>query len=533
MTDALRPSLVAITALARSGADGLAWTRFEDAGFAAVTDDPAVLALRGRLLKDRALRLAGAPRAAAARDAARAYAEAARLSGTAYPLINAATLSLIAGDREAAATHAREVLVLLEYGEDEPDTPYYRAATRAEALLLLGDRFGAERALGEAIARAPQAWEDHASTLRQFGTILAESGEPAAWLDAYRPPRALHYAGQIRIADERALAAAVDALLVREKIGFGFGALAAGADLLIAERLLAHGAELHITLPAAQPAFRQASVAPYGADPARFERVLAAAASVHTLDEAAAGDSGYTLAGELTDLIAMGGAAMHAAQLQTEAVQLVAGQVDAGAPVATNSARIARIWDAAGRRQHLLDTGCPPMGGEPERPAGLRIGATLVIALGDRDARWTIEERAARFAELPLPIGLIAPPSWRGDGVVLHYRGVEEAVADAARIRTSIAGRGGRIAGDLGIVQITPAPFGDAPLVLGSAAARAEQMLALTPPTAVYLSGHLARAFAAAATPDAARGLEWVGEMQVPGEECAVSLHALRARTGG
>ncbi|MBL7439274.1 adenylate cyclase, partial [Escherichia coli] len=87
------------------------------------------------------------------------------------------------------------------------------------------------------------------STLRQFATILAELGLDADWLDAYRPPRTLHYAGQMRIRNDATQSAGIDAVLAAENIGFGYGALAAGADMLIAERLLARDAELHVTLP--------------------------------------------------------------------------------------------------------------------------------------------------------------------------------------------------------------------------------------------------------------------------------------------
>jgi hypothetical protein len=145
--------------------------------------------------------------------------------------------------RDQAEILARGVL---ERGEDEEETPYYRAATRAEALLLIGDLARPKTEFAAAIALAPQAYEDHASTLRQFASILDELGEDKAWLDPLRPPRSLHFAGHM------ALAGASDALgrnirdtLRDERVGFGYGALAAGADILIAEALLEAGAELH------------------------------------------------------------------------------------------------------------------------------------------------------------------------------------------------------------------------------------------------------------------------------------------------
>ena len=63
--------------------------------------------------------------------------------------------------------------------------------------------------------------------------------------------------------------------------GFGYGSLAAGADILFAEELLRRGAELHVTLPFDTEDFKAVSVAPAGADwLTRFELCLKAATSV-------------------------------------------------------------------------------------------------------------------------------------------------------------------------------------------------------------------------------------------------------------
>ncbi|WP_409049852.1 tetratricopeptide repeat-containing protein, partial [Sandarakinorhabdus sp.] len=253
-----------ITALARAGAAVQAWRLFDAHGLAGA-DDPAAQALHGRLLKDKALAATGAERRALAAQAAAAYLASARLRPATYPLVNAATLALIAGDAAGAAVMAGEVLALMEVAP-EPDTPWWQAATRAEALLLMVDEAGARAALADAMALAPLAWEDHAVTLRQFATIIAEQGGDAAWLEPLRPPRSLHFTGAMRLGEaEPALAARIDAIIAAENIGFGFGALAAGADLLVAERLLAAGAELHIVLPGGEAAFRARSVTPFGA----------------------------------------------------------------------------------------------------------------------------------------------------------------------------------------------------------------------------------------------------------------------------
>ncbi len=183
--------LSTIIALARAGALDHAWAQYCGAGYDKAEADPAALTVRGRLLKDHALRATGEARRTYYLRSAEAYRQAAALQPATYPLINAATLSLLSGDRGQAEEIAHEVLARVAAEPDEPETPYYRAATEAEALLLIGRRDGARSALAAAVAAAPRAWEDHGSTLRQFVAIEDELGGDPAWLDMLRPPRIL------------------------------------------------------------------------------------------------------------------------------------------------------------------------------------------------------------------------------------------------------------------------------------------------------------------------------------------------------
>ena len=192
-----------VLALARAGAGREAREAFAAAGLDRRTDDPAALALKARLIKDNANAATGSERSALLLGAAEAYEAAARLTPATYPLINAATLSLLSGAAGRATRLAADALALLDSGAHEPDTRYWLGATRAEALLLLDREVEARAALREAIAGTPRAWEDHAVTIRQFRLILAEQGKSAAWLDACRPPATLHFAGPIGIAGIR------------------------------------------------------------------------------------------------------------------------------------------------------------------------------------------------------------------------------------------------------------------------------------------------------------------------------------------
>ena len=63
---------------------------------------------------------------------------------------------------------------------------------------------------------------------------------------------------------ERRLSGKIRTVVDEEHIGFAYGALAAGSDILIAEELLDVGAELHVVLPFAEADFLEQSVAPAG-----------------------------------------------------------------------------------------------------------------------------------------------------------------------------------------------------------------------------------------------------------------------------
>lgn len=507
-----RPSLVSIVAYARAGALEHAWRLFREAGLEGA-DEPAALALKGRLLKDRAVAASGEARRGFYLEAAAAYGRAAELADATYPRINAASLSLLAGDAATARRHAEAVLARLS--QEEADTPYWREATRAEALLVLGRIDDAKAALQAAVAVAPEAWEDHASTLRQFGLILEALGADAAWLAPLRPPRTLHFAGHTALAaDDRTVRQEIDTLLERERIGFGYGALAAGADIVVAEALVARGAELHLVLPAPPEVFREASVATAGDDwAARFDRLLAEAASVKILPPAPT--PAEPLAVQLAAEVAMGEAAMKAQQLMTEAVQLVVLESAAAGGAEPGSSGWARTaWAASGRRQRIVAAarhGAPAKAG-PARDKTLALAALLAVEAPTPDALHDI---------------LRAEPG--GDGRwaagILHLAyDTPRAAADAARLIQAGAGEGLRIGGHYGLVETANDPFGGGVLRMGPAAALPPAILAATAPGGLQVSETFAAALQAAS---AEARTEYVGTL--PWADGEQALHAVRA----
>ncbi len=322
-------SLSSILSLARVGATNRAWEAFTGAGLDKQRSDPAVLTLKGRLLKDRARAAGGAAGAELFSQSAQAYTDAAAIQRTAsYPLINAATMALLAGQGARAATLADQILTLLDGGQDNGETPYWGEATRAEALLLLGRRTEAEKSLERAIKFAPLGYEDHAVTLRQFRAILKLAGDDAKWVDRFAPPPCLHFSGMIGISpDDLAAATRINEAIERIAPAFGFGALAAGADILIAEALIACQAELYVYLPGSIEDFRATSVAPFGEGwLPRFDSLIDAAVGVEILDD---GQQVSSASIGLCEEFAMGCAIEHARRLECVASSLrVTGDTD-------------------------------------------------------------------------------------------------------------------------------------------------------------------------------------------------------------
>ncbi|MBV7260319.1 TRAFs-binding domain-containing protein [Erythrobacter crassostreae] len=298
-----------ILRIARAGNPARALRLFRGQGLDQHKDDPKLLTLNGRLLKDHA-RLATVPeRHDLYQKALAAYLAAFECERDTYPLINAASLAMFAGDAEQSRTHAQQTLDMLNADPDEGETPYWREATRAEALLLLGNHAQAKTALSAGIAKQPLAHEDLAATIGQFERIIAAQHGDAKWLDGYRPPASIHFSGLIGL-DPNAfgLHEAIDEAIAALRPGYAFGALAAGADIMIAEAAVAAGAQLHVTLPMAIGEFRKTSVEPFGENwTARFDALLNQAAQVDVLADYLLPDTcPFALRIELASLISMG-----------------------------------------------------------------------------------------------------------------------------------------------------------------------------------------------------------------------------------
>jgi hypothetical protein len=512
-----------IIAYARAGALDQAWERFVSEGYDRRADDPAALSVKGRLLKDRALRAVGSEQRRLYTESAEAYQASAGARPATYPLINAATLHLLAGAEPRSRAVAADVLARLDEQPEEPETPYYAAATRAEALLLLGREAEARAALAQAIVLAPLAWEDHASTLRQFGLILGAQRGDARWLDVHRPPRSLHFGGHMsfdpKVVRREHLDEKIAAVLAEEKVGFGHGALAAGADIIIAEALLDRGAELHAVLPGGAEAFAKVSVDPFGKRwRKRFEAVLARAASVRPVRPLGAAPDETLIA--LADEIAMGAALINARRLESHAVQLLV--LADGA-----SGRTREAWAEGGWRQRII---CAPRedtpNGTPSIPASSwRRLAILTIAVDGTDLGAQLERLRTALKVVSRPV---VDPYVSGGRLMLAWESPLEAARAAVGLRDGLSPTMPvRIGGHYSVANSFCDPFSGAEHLVGDAVAAADGALASTLPGTVYVTEDFAAALMAAG-PQAPR-TEYIGELDPPDNGVPVGLHVLKS----
>lgn len=321
---------MAVLCLLRGGAFTAAEALFDDLSLAKETHED-ILALSGRLAKGRIEEKRGPIPPKLYAKAAALYEKTYALTRGSYSGVNAASLWYLAGNKG----RARKIATAILQDDASPETSskqsqYYYFATRAECLFVLGEHDKAGDALRDALEADPENFGARASTIKQFKMLGGGCLPSCAVL--LKVPRCLHYTGHLfrigapgherSLTEKETLELSKDirSLVSRDPISAAFGALAAGVDILFAESLLEHGADLHLILPVPIDDFRRLSVAPMGDvwEP-RFEAVLAQAKSIRIiLDDPGDFDA---LDLKMGSLIAMGLTRLKAEQLSTNPLQ--------------------------------------------------------------------------------------------------------------------------------------------------------------------------------------------------------------------
>lgn len=349
----------AVLALARMGSLDFALLEYDRYGLINIRHHEDIMALGGRLSKDLYLSTTGQTASQHALDSAQKYEAAYQDTQGYYSGINSATMALLGGmPEEVVKDRARLIQKTLPETKNLTPTDYYFIeATRAESSLLLGDKDSARESLRRAIEFDPLNYTAHVATLKQFKLILKRQKKTLNWLKDFSPPRPVHFAGHIwksdkrpRLPDYGTLLTQISDAIQHHDIGYAYGALAAGADIIIAEILIQEGVQLHIILPSDEKSFITHSVRPFGeAWVERFMTCMKHAKSVKILNP------GSTRPRRDLDLLAgdmaMGHAIMKGEQLDVIATQLlIFDETVSGSMTASHSQR----WQKNNLEQNII-----------------------------------------------------------------------------------------------------------------------------------------------------------------------------------
>ena len=313
---------------ARSGAWNRAHALLDQAEAAgSARDDQAdILSLRGRLWKDAYQRAPDKPEARTMAEQARQeYLAAYRLRHDVYPGINAATLSLLLGDRVAALALAGEIVATLTAQASQ--RTLWDHATLGEAQLVLGHFERAGQSYAAAYAQSAGDAGSVATMRRQLQLLVRAIPEATDALRHLPAADVVAFAGHMVDAPDRALprfpATLVPAVraAVREHVArlhtpIVYTSAACGADLIFIEAALDAGAEVNVVLPFDREDFVRTSVA-IGGDGwvERFDAALVRAARViMATDEHYLGDD---VLFEQAAMLLEGLSILRGAQLQT------------------------------------------------------------------------------------------------------------------------------------------------------------------------------------------------------------------------
>jgi class 3 adenylate cyclase len=531
----------AVLALARTGSTGEAARRFTDYGLGGV-DDEDVAALEARIAKDQAIAAgSGFTRAA------ELYETIFARTGGYYPAVNAATLRRLDGESERAAALARDARAALRRSGDDS---YYAVATEAEVALILREADVAVDALERAAALCASDYSALATTRRQLRLLVAATGDPEHLLEPLSGPRVLHFCGhrigpRFPAGDQAAVSAEIAREVERLAPGFGYGALANGADILCAEELLRRGAEIHVVLPLAREEFVRASVADGGDGwVRRFEACMDAATSIsYATDDAYRGeDALFRYGSEL----AMGRALLRAGWIDAPAAQLAVWDgepTDRGAGTAVDVG----AWQATGRATTVVrppNASVPEVSGPPA-PSDERIVRSLLFADVRGFSKLT-DEQLPRFNDAVLRAfahvlsaysdAIVYRNTW-GDALYAVVRDPDTAAACAMQLQSTMKAvdleKHGlpdhialRLGAHIGPVFPTHDPVLDGEAFMGSHVSRTARIEPVTPPGAVYVTDAFAAALALA---QSRFSCDYVGHMPAAKDYGRFRMYRLRA----
>lgn len=316
-----------------------------------------------------------------------------------YPGINAATIAFLLKETDKASRIAKTVL---EICQGQPDD-YWKHATVAEALVVLGDTEGAKSAYRAAVAAESDNLRAFSSTRKQARSLSRQLyGRADTFDDCFPIPKLVVFSGHMidapdrrnprfPMAKEGEVRDLLDKQLAAMNAGIGFASAASGSDILFLEAMLARGGTIHLVLPWPAEEFEKTSVAiaPEGDWVERFHKVLAHAASIRVLGELYM--PGSATGFEYCNLAMNGLARLFARSLDLEITPLAVWDGYAGAPGGTGS--FVRYW-----RTHRAPVKVVPIATKP--PSMLTGSESFETDADDSDDEFETWVRASGRQEI-------------------------------------------------------------------------------------------------------------------------------------
>ena len=346
-----------VLAMARSGDREQALAMFDSFKLDKVTDNEDIACLQPRIYRDMASHTTKkADRLTFLRKAADGYAETFDAVSGYYSGINAASsFKLLGNDKKTTLYTERVKTVLTELMQDLDidEREYWPMATQAECALLEG-HIEKARVMFQAACQTPDVSAGkRASTRKTLDLLAAATKIDQEFIDDAVPqPETLFFSGPLAglpgLDTEQQLRnvkTQIETILGHHKIGWAFGALASGSDIVIAESLLEAGVELHIYLPLPPRLFFETSVFISGGDwTERYKSCMRRATRIDWLESP--GDPNPALFQHGAH-IAMGKAILSAEQLSSKPIGFFAMQQDGTEKTSISVSNYQR-WQAAG-----------------------------------------------------------------------------------------------------------------------------------------------------------------------------------------
>jgi class 3 adenylate cyclase len=353
-----------------------------------------------------------------------------------YSGINAASLSLIMGDRDLSHRIARQVLrICANLLKDAEQRSYWTLATVAEAFLAIGRQERAAKFYRLARARSARSYSSLASTRRQLMLLARYTKVDPGVLETMRIPPVIAFTGHMIDHPDQGHPhfPQSSAALVRQRITavlrkldarIGYASAACGADVLFHQCLLARGGESNVVLPFDREEFLETSVSFAG--PAWMRQARDVLARSATVEQATRGGyGGDDLLFSYANRLILGKAILRSRFLATEPLLVAVWDGERnGRPGGT--AECVELWEMTGFPSVVIDPVTARVKRLGKRGRGVEGRARVVVQdAGPAKSRQTV---AILFADM---VGYSRLPE---EQVPAYVTGFLDAVSGTLRV---------------------------------------------------------------------------------------------------